>query len=74
MPDPFTPCPARNVDDVPCWLVRGHRAVHEVHPMHRKQTRQPVWSAVTAGDLFTETATDQWRRENGTDPITGEAV
>ena len=26
------------------------------------------------GEMFTETATDQWRRENGVDPITGEPV
>ena len=24
------------------------------------------------GEMFTETAVDQWRRENGTDPTTGE--
>lgn len=72
MPDPFTPCPGRNRDDIPCWLVRGHRSVCEVHPFHRKRTEQPVWSRLLVGEPFHEDAVTQWRRENGIDPITGE--
>lgn len=70
--DPFSPCGSRNSDGIPCWLCRGHRSVCEVHPFDRRRTTQPVWSRFLAGETFTETATDQWRRENGTDPITGE--
>ena len=75
MPDPFTPSPHRNQDNVPCWLVRGHRSVCEVHPADRSRTNQPCWSPdFLVTGLFTETAADQWRRENGVDPITGEPV
>ena len=74
MSDAFTPCPRRNCDGLPCWLCSGHRGVCEVHPSDRGRTSQPVWSRFLAGETFTETALDQWRRENGTDPITGESA
>ena len=74
MPDPFTPCPSRNQDGLPCWRVKDHRSVCEVHPFNRSRTSQPVWSRFLAGETFYEDAMTQWRRENGIDPITGESA
>lgn len=74
MTDAFTPCPGRNRDGIPCWLVAGHRSVCEVHPSDRKRTEQPVWSRFLAGEPFYKDAMTQWREEKGYDPITGESA
>lgn len=75
MPDPFTSCPHRTAGDIPCWKVKDHSSVCEVHPADRHRTSKPVWSPylpfLPPGEPFYKDAVTQWREELGYDPITG---
>ena len=51
MTNPFRRCDAVNKAGFRCWLVSGHRSVHETHPADRGHSREagaePVWSDMT---------------------------
>ena len=60
-----------------CTLLEGHAGMHEDGRGEEfdGSGRWPGWQpGFLYGETFHETAVDQWRRENGIDPITGERV